>query len=353
LGLFIPLTSVTSLGNHGVTPVLQVAFGIGLMFFVLSAKMPRFYWPNQRYKRSDTSRPLRRLVYCISIVTVPFILYFLIENGTSKLNFDVTQVYSFREDQKESLGSLLTVVANWIGKILLPIGLVVSIHLEKRLFAVFFIVMIFALFGIINSKSGVAYSFLALTFYLYSRNRPVSTYSLFLLASVFIVLVSAAAVIFDLPLAAAFLVRRAIFTPSMLFLDYVEFFQAHTHVWWSNSFTAGLIDYPLDDNIGRSIASYNNKLSNANSGIFSMGYAHAGFLGLIIYSLCLAFIIKMIDKHADPRHMMVLSSVALGPLAHVILNVDLLTSMYTHGIGLFILICFLFFYRQHTLCQKY
>jgi fructose-specific phosphotransferase system IIC component len=80
----------------------------------------------------------------------------------------------------------------------------------------------------------------------------------------------------------------------------------------------------------------------ANNGYVSHGFAHAGYFGVIIYSIILGLLLKLIDDMTYNKLPLWFSiSLSIAPLRTVLINSDLFTTMLTHGLFISLIIIFL------------
>lgn len=94
---------------------------------------------------------------------------------------------------------------------------------------------------------------------------------------------------------------RTLMLPAQGQYEYYVFFKNHDYLHFSEGLVGRLlgIEYPYDDQIGRIINMYFyglEKQSNGNTGIFSYGFADAGFAGMILAAAIIMVILIVVDR---------------------------------------------------------
>ena len=335
LGLYIPSASFYCWSNSGI-----FSFTLVSVCLIIIGGLGRLRIPNLSSVKLINAYDLRRFLFLINLGLIIALIFY---TGTSRLNFDIQQVYDYRSDQKSGIPVVGLVLANWVGKVTLPaLGV---LYLYYRNWSFYFIALFFSvlLFGVINSKSGVAYFLLASGFYFFGRLvlSYSNTHAYLVLASAFFIMTMVLlALNLEINLPAAFLVRRALFTPAKLLNDYIVFFQDSDFLFWSNQFLEGVVDYPLDVRMGEAVAMASGRDSNASTGYMASAFAQGGGLVVLLYTIALALILKFATPRLNAQGDLLVSSISLAPLVHIALNVDFVTAFITHGFLLLILILY-------------
>lgn len=94
---------------------------------------------------------------------------------------------------------------------------------------------------------------------------------------------------------------RTLFLPAQGQFEYYDFFTHHDYLYFSEGMIGRLlgIPYPYDDQIGRIVNVYiygPQKQSNGNTGVFSYGFADAGFAGMLLAAAIILLILVVVDK---------------------------------------------------------
>lgn len=142
------------------------------------------------------------------------------------------------------------------------------------------------------------------------------------------------------------IIRRAFFVPTGLVFQWFDYFNGHAHVYWADRILSFFSDGAyVGANIPRLIGDYLVPGSNsaANSGMIASGYAHAGYVGVLLYSVILGLVVSGLNaviKSGVP--LWVVAALSIGPLRTAIADSDLFTSLLSHGLGITFLILWLY-----------
>ena len=278
-----------------------------------------------------------------SIVLVGFLVFWYFYSGATRyLNFDLSKVYEFREDSAEVANiGFLAYLNSWIYQVINLF--LISVCLLKRRYALFMILLLVQIFffAVTGHKSLLFYPFLIFGVFIYFFKRNGTPLIVFILLS----LVVASAFIlfvFDNIWPLSLLVRRVLFVPSTLTYDYFSFFSVNEMLYWSNSFLSSLFEYPYDKSLPKLIGEYNGTDSGANNGFISSGYAHAGFLGVLLYAIIFSFVVLALEKFASRLPLWFAIALTVVPLRTAIISSDLFTVLLTHGLILTLVLVFLY-----------
>ena len=91
----------------------------------------------------------------------------------------------------------------------------------------------------------------------------------------------------------------------------------------------------------------------ANTGWLGSGYAHLGFIGMLIYAFIIALILKYLDflsKYLDKRFILISFS---GYIITLFLSSDLKTVFLTHGLFFYLIILSILAYYEKRRKQCY
>ena len=117
-------------------------------------------------------------------------------------------------------------------------------------------------------------------------------------------------------------------------------FPENPRVYWSGSITNLFINYPYKMNPALLIGNYLAVLgSSANNSFLSTGYMHAGIWGIIFYS-CSRHTFSVYRLHISKGYTVVGSGSHISSF-HA-LNSMTCSQLLTHGLGIAVLILFLF-----------
>jgi glycosyltransferase involved in cell wall biosynthesis len=139
----------------------------------------------------------------------------------------------------------------------------------------------------------------------------------------------------QLPL--SLLVRRLLIVPGQLLAYYYDFFSQHDTYALSHSVLGGLIPQPFPVTppvlIGQRY--FSQPGLNANGNLWADGMANFGLVGVFAASVLLAVLLLLLDAAAKTKPLGVVGPAA-GMSFWAVTNSGILTSILTHGIGLFI-----------------
>jgi hypothetical protein len=197
----------------------------------------------------------------------------------------------------------------------------------------------------LSGHKGVVFSFaLVLVLYFSHSNRGKNFGTIYLLSITSVVFLS---YLIDTVIGSytitSLVVRRTILTPGVLTGWYFDFFSTNPIVLYSHSFMSFLLKYPYNQNYAFVIMeSYSGQTGNANANLWADGFANLGYIGPFISSFILSILMKVIDALSSRDYSdLLLMSMMLGLPAMNLVNTSVLTTMWTHGL-LLILILFYF-----------
>lgn len=320
--------------TQSVLPVVSVII-ISLSKIIKKVKIPNIKWG-------------KVVLYTFFLFAV--ILYIgnlLIRGGMQNFNLDLTEVYNVRSAQKQILHSgIIQYFGNWTTKIVLPFIILMLFAQKRYLFASLFVLMAVFIFGMSNHKTTVLFPLLAISLYTLLKLGQ-NTHQILIKFAAIISLLIGLALVFDEQYMASYLVRRAIYVAAQNFNLYEAFFSQNGYLTWSNSIFSSFVHYPYHTSPAELIGEVTGEFNYANSGMIAAGYMHAGYIGVIFYSIILAVYLRLLDSLISENDSVFLNAIIAAPILHVILNVDLLTAFSLHGLALIpLLFVFLRGYEQ-------
>jgi oligosaccharide repeat unit polymerase len=283
-------------------------------------------------------RSLIKIFFLLSFI----ILGILIITHWQYFNLDITKVYMYRLQLREMERGILSYINHSIFPILLSFVFTYSLIYKKR-FLMITVFLLFVLnFGFSSHRQYLFLPFLIFGMYLVVTSKfPVSK----LIAGLIFLIIFALIIDsfwFEV-WAKAIIINRFLFTPAQLNFYYYDFFSQNPKIFWTDSkwlLIGEIIDYPYSLPLPKVIGDtyFNNPETNANTSWIGSGYAHAGFLGMIIYAVIIGLILKYLDfktKTLD-RDFIVIS---FSPfIISLFLSSDLKTVFLSHGLLLYLII---------------
>lgn len=285
------------------------------------------------------------IIYLISILIAILFLSPLLYNGELRsFNLDLNRVYDYRNIVHENLGFLGGYFLSWFSKVIMPALIAVFFFRRKMIVVFSLIVLQVIVFGLTTHKEFLLYPFVVLLV-LWAWERKLNLtltilFSINLLLTFFLCL----GWFMKFPIVTAAVVNRSFHIVAFNHFQYFDFFQTHPFVYWSNSFLKWIVSYPYDKPIPLIIGENRYGLGSgafANAGYIASGYMQMGALGIIIYSVVLAMLLRACESLIHNRMPYGLGiAIAIVPFLQIV-NTDLVTAMLTHGIGLMFVILFL------------
>lgn len=342
LMLIAPLSSLVGLGSFSLYPLtITVLVFMFFRIFQYGSFMSGVF-PVLRIVKISEGKGASLLIALASVLLLVF--WYFYSGAFNYFNLNILKIYEYRDASADLANvGFFSYFNGWVHNVF-SIFLMCALLLKRKyllLWGVFAIQVFF--FGVSAHKSVLVYPVMVFGLWFYfNRTRAMSVIPLGFL----IVVVSCLGLylVFDYVIAGSIFIRRVFFVPAKLALDYFDFFSVNDFVWWSNSVFEGVLSYPYDLSVPRVIGQYNGSESAANNGFISSGYAHAGVLGVAVYSVVLAYFLKILDSavlNSDVPIRFALC-VTLVPLWSALISSDLFTTMLTHGLVLSFVMIMLF-----------
>jgi hypothetical protein len=288
----------------------------------------------------NNSKLLKSLV-AISIGTVVGI--FLL-GGARFLNFDFATIYEVRGDAARNLPAIFAYLNSVVGKVVIPFGVVVAVLQRRWLYVGALSLTAILLFGLTAHKSILFTPVVVLFVYYITGKKTALQY--FVLALIISGVISAAEFNFSNAsggdyLFSSLFIRRALLTPSLINYFYLDWFSNNDYYFWADSkLSFGLVDPPSAlrsmNLIG--LEYFGREENSANAGWIGSGYANAGLAGVIIYSLGVGLLLSLLDSYAKKLGARLVISLFVASLITILTSTDLITSLFTHGVVLAIVL---------------
>lgn len=286
-------------------------------------------------------------------VFVLFLLVWYFYSGVA-FNFNFLQVYDYRADNAErSAFSLLAYTNSWTYQIFSMFLLSLALYRRNFLMALT-IILIQVYFFAASAHKTILFLPLVVMFiwFYFRRNNDLIVFPVIYSLAVAISIISH--YFYDDIYLSSFISRRVLFTPALLSYAYFDFFENNSFVMWSNSIFSGFFNYTYFDTVGKTIGGYLGREDmGANNGYVSMGYAHLGWIGIILYSLLLGVILKFIDFLCDEKIPLWFAVAIFSiPIRSVVQSSDLLTVLLTHGMLISIFMIWMFRDSRHSISRN-
>jgi hypothetical protein len=286
---------------------------------------------------------------------VYLVVWSVVSGAIANFNLQPELVYEFRDKSSSLLDlGVLAYLNLWIFNTFTIY--LVCVSLEKKHY--YLLVPLLALqtyFGGVTNHKGVVFMPLLAIGFWYFLARTKKLYPLPLALALLILVSIGVFYIWDDGLLAGIVVRRTFYVPSGLTFAWFDFFDHQPFVFWSDSVLARFVDtkYSGGAKIPFVVGDYlfpNNELA-ANNGMVSAGYAHAGYAGILLYSVILGIILNGINHMARTGvPLWMATALTIVPLRGAISDTDLPTAILSHGI--MISMIFLWLYRRNPAALK-
>lgn len=320
-----PLTSIYGFSDLSLMPLLQSVIAFFIVSYCLKLRIPIILPPIFKHGRF--------FVAAFSLLaTSLLIIWFFISGAVNNFNLDFQRVYEFRADSSRMINiGVLAYLNQWVLKVFYIFLLTFSLYKKKFIVSFILVLLSIFFFGVTGHKSILFQPFLILVIYFYFKNNK--NLSIIPRALTLAIFFSMIPFLFfaDITISSLF-VRRIFYVPALLTYQYYEYFSINDFIYWGNSVLSPIINYEYDVSISKIIGLYNGSGDNANVGFIGSGYAHAGFFGVVFYSLLLGIIIRMIDMLTQSYPVWFGIAVSVNLIRSAMVSSDLFITLLTHGL---------------------
>lgn len=333
--LVIPTLSYCWMKNESNLYVAMVVTCIFIIGILIKIK-PKYFKVNNRIAGISLK--------IIFIMYILMTIYLVVQRGgidARAFNFDL--IYELRSENE--LGSIAGYLVNWSTKALCPFFFVYFYYNKKNSLMVFVLViqlMMYLSFG--NKAFLFSIGILLMCTIIAKRKKFVKEFILVMSG------LNIIAYIFDVFKITDSLRRaipyRLIFIPTQIQFQYYDFFKEGEKLHFAEGIFGKIfsIQSPYPENASFIIGKYystNGLGTNANTGIFSDGYANGGFFSMIFISIVFAVILYLIDSvtYNIPNY------IVIGSFSYsifVLNDTSLLTALLTGGLLILIILLMLF-----------
>jgi len=337
LTVLIPIISYYSLSNEPSWPL----YCMGVQYIIVLLVYKYASSKNLRLKplKGGTKIGIRlSLFFVVSMLVYTLVL----QGGLGRLNFDLKKIYEVRETSNDLYASgIFGYLLPWTFRVFNILLIVISIQRRKYQYVAVFVFIQIIFFGLTAFKAVLIYPLVLVgAYFILKAKRKIF---LFFIALYSLTGVSLLTYFINgnMQLASIF-IRRTFFTPSMINFQYYEFFEKNSLIYLSNSIFSSIITYPYNVSPAVVIGTYGgNDETNANTGFLATSYMHFGFIGVIIFPVIIAMLLKFIDAFEGRVPQWCLLGMLILPFNAIFRSADLLTSLLTHGLGIAIVMIWL------------
>jgi len=291
--------------------------------------------------------PATTLMSALGVAVLSVVISYPLIGGLSNFNLNIAAVYEFRREAAAALPGVFGYLSPIVSQIVIPFCTAIALVHRRYGSALIFVALAVLQFGFINHKSALfaPFAVIGAYFFLYRFGRY-SVILMGLLAALFVSLI-------DVSMLtrlgndgvwgwySAILVQRVLMVPALLDYHYIEFFSENVLYYWSSSrITLNLMQIPYDGITAPFVIGqfyFGNIDMSANTGFIGAGYAQAGILGVLIYSVGVGMILAIFESYG--KYMGSPFTVSATIITAVNFTAaDLLTLLLTHGLAILVLL---------------
>lgn len=248
-------------------------------------------------------KPLHPRLLKIAVVII-YVLATLVLVGTFGLKFSIpsfSEIYDVRMQYREiTSGNILSrYLVFWMGYVINIFLFVIGLTYKKRGLIVFAVIYQFYIFSLMALKSHLATMVLAVILFLFFRKYKVMSTKNFILFSALLVFCLA---FIDYIIGQDFfqtlVTRRILVVPSQLGYYHFEYFSDKPKTLWGYSIFKGIFDYPYSMPPPNIIGDVYFGLPQMTAvvNLFIEGFTAFGYVGIIIVTFILRFILQVINN---------------------------------------------------------
>jgi hypothetical protein len=324
LTLVIPSFTVYSQAYRPATHLLEILTGFALLVFTVRV-MPDLSIP-------IPSRRISLGLFALGIAIVVYVYAGLVfSGGLNRLNFNLLEVYSFREEYVENSFPLSGYLVPWVGYVL-NITMLIHLLLHRKIFGIGLVLILQAiLFGMTSFK---AFLFLPLFTLGYGWASPRIAFShLALLGGAVLLSFLWVTTLLGQPLGLG-IADRIFYAPVTLHSLYFDYFSANPHAYMSGSPWLSYlpIQTPYSMTSVELIAQeYWGRDFSPNVGWIGSAYADFGTVGVVITAIVLGLFMRAGDTIARKIPTKGIPEGLFLGYALTMTNSSFSTALITHG----------------------
>ena len=245
---------------------------------------------------------LRLLFLWLVISTI----YFSYRYGEFRTFISFQDVYTYRLDMGNKMGTVEGYLFSWNTHVFLPLCLIIHLDSRKYLHAAVDVLLMLLSYSIYGNKIVFLSIIMVFCFWIL-RRFEVSKYAIEMVNAVIVVFLLILVILpanrFSLvPLS---LVHRVFSVPAEAHYYYYDFFQNNELLYLRQSILRWLFESPYPQEVSKIIGSstkyyITGSYNNANNGCFSDAYQNFGVLGVLIYPIVLVGTIDLIQRNLRP-----------------------------------------------------
>jgi len=287
-------------------------------------------------------------------VTILGSMYFVLTSRDSFANFSFFDVYDRRLELRDAVSAgsfnrMKIYATNWMGMAIAPFLAAYGFQKRKPLYILIATALALVAFAVSTQKTVFFTALIVLLFAAsirYARRLwiPIDGIALNVAFVISIVLITIPYLIDTVvgagPATSWLTTFRMFLNNGFLTSVYIEFFGSQPMLLYADSFLSGIVSSDFDMSYSRRVGDYISNYAannNANANFLADGFVNLGYLGMIIASLQLAFVLWLIDSVARGRDPLLVAFTVL-PAGLVFSNVPIHTGLTSNGVAISILL---------------
>ncbi|EPD53883.1 hypothetical protein HMPREF1210_00706 [Paenisporosarcina sp. HGH0030] len=327
INLLLPISSLYWLQDHSREFFLTISLSFLLLFYIL-VKTPMLKLP--------TLKEGKNLSFLILFfLTIIVYVFLIVTGGLQRINFDLSNVYSTREEFNASSDNwLMDYLLPWQAHITNMFLLIYGLIRKNRILVVISLILQISIFAMTGHKSYLFAPILIFGIY-YFFKKGYQNNILFFITSALIFLQSTLYILYSIsnnPNMLSLFLRRLFYVPAQLHFLYFDFYENMTKYKLSASFLSFIIDNPYGTNPVYLVAQkvFGRDFS-PNVGIFGDAYLNFGIIGILLFMLILGGVLKILDSVSKNTPLVLSTGIIIIP-GTALVDAALFTSLLTHGI---------------------
>lgn len=302
----------------------NTVYWMTLLLFIL-------HFPSTQHKYLIKTKNNDLVLTIIEGVFAIVILYISWRYTGFRFTISLSDVYSFREEAKNSSIPILLRYLFAASKAVNPVLLAYSLDRKKIGNATLIILIQILSFSFNGSKAVLFSTLLAVLLFFFYSESQLKKLPMYLTA----LCVSAGLEreLFNTIFLMSYFVRRVLFLPNLLNSYYYDFFTQNTPDFFRQSFLRLLgFDSPYPD-IDHMIGDvyFNKSAMGANNGLISDAITNMGYVGIVIMPIILSLFLRFMDSFAFGIKKRIYISTAIMT-SFILISSFLPTALLTHGL---------------------
>ena len=343
-----PMLTYYALNNQSTIYIFVVSICVLLQNWVLCRKDQRII----KGVRLVRVQPYTAIVLAIAVVLSISIM--ILNNGFAGLRAFGFEYYSLIREYQADLPPIIPYFLSWSCSAIVPFSLVYFLHMKKYCYSAICCIVQFVLYMCTGNKFAYLVLVLVLFIYFIAKLQILIKgmyigFSLGCLVASFCMRFIVASGVYSLAdiAAVSWFGIRFLYLPAFNKFAYYDFFSENAFSLFSDGQIGRMfsLTYPYQSTLGRVIAAFSLDqplgINQSNTGYLGESYAQAGFIGMFLMSLLLAYLVRFVSRNENSHFFAMLVSVFAAPF--VLLNDgSLLTTLLTGGMLLLIILVFIY-----------